>query len=97
MLALLMIFLVIVLCLNLKQNIIGKTITGGTNDIEGMVTLKYLSNFWRTLQISSINNKNNLILTWSENFVIPEAAKQATAFAITDTLSTQEVLHKLLK
>ena len=80
-----------------KQNIIGKTITVGTNDIERMVPLKYLSNFWRTLQISLINSKNNLILTWSENFVIPEVANQAAAFAITETLSTQEVLHKLLK
>ena len=71
--------------LKFKQDIIGKIIIGGTKDVEVMVPLKYLSNFWRTLQILLINCKNNLILTWSTNCVIPEVANQATAFVITDT------------
>ena len=29
-----------------------------------MVTLKYLSNFWKTLEIQLIDCKINLILTW---------------------------------
>ena len=33
--------------------------------VETIVPLKYLSNFWRTLEISLINCKVNLILTWS--------------------------------
>ena len=30
-----------------------------------MVVLKYLSNFWRTIEIPLINYKINLILSWS--------------------------------
>ena len=36
--------------------------------------LKYLSNFWRTLDILLINCKINLILTWSENCVLTSKA-----------------------
>ena len=35
-----------------------------------MVPLKYLSNFWRTLEMPLINCEVNLISTWSENCVI---------------------------
>ena len=65
-----------------------------------MVPLKYLSNFWRTLEMPLINCEVNLILTWSSNCVIAFviAANQAATFEITDTklyvpvvtLSTQE-------
>ena len=34
-------------------------------DVEMMVPLKYLSNFWRTLEMPLINCEVNLILTWS--------------------------------
>ena len=42
---------------------------------------------FRTLKISLINCEINLILNWSENFVIAActAVNQATAFARTDT------------
>ena len=30
-----------------------------------MVSLKYLSNFWRTLETPKINCEINLVLTWS--------------------------------
>ena len=33
------------------------------------VLLKYLSCFWRTLEIPLINCKINLTLTWSEDFI----------------------------
>ena len=36
--------------------------------------LKYLSNFWRTLNIPLINCKTNLILTWSEDYVLTSKA-----------------------
>ena len=36
---------------NLKAKITGKTEDGGTKDVEIMVPLKYLSNFWRTLEM----------------------------------------------
>ena len=52
-----------------------------------MVPLKYLSNFWRTLEIPLISCEFNVILTWSEKRVIASntAANQATTFSINDT------------
>ena len=78
-------------------------ITGKTPDddnekgVEIMVPLKYLSNFWRTLEMPLINCKVNLILTCSSTCVITDSNGAGT-FAITDTklyvpvvtLSTQE-------
>ena len=62
-----------------------------------MVPLKYLSNFWRTLEMSLINGEVNLILTWSSTCVITDSNGAGTS-AIADTklyvpavtLSTQE-------
>ena len=53
-------------------------------NVEIIVSLKYLSNFWRTLEMPLINCENNLILTWSEKCVLSNATKAAT-FAVTDT------------
>ena len=39
-------------------------------NVEIMVPLNYLSNFWRTLEMSLINPEINLILTWFANCVI---------------------------
>ena len=52
-----------------------------------MVSLKYLRNFWRTLEMFLINCEINLFPTWSEEFVIASntAANRATRFVITDT------------
>ena len=65
-----------------------------------MVPLKYLSNFWRTLEMPLINCEVSLILTWSSTCVLAAVgdANQAATFAITNTklyvpvvtLSTQE-------
>ena len=81
-------------------------ITGQTDDdreidnVEIMVPLKYLSNFWRTLEMPLINCEVNLILTWSANCVIvsTNVANQSATFTITETkfyvpvvtLSTQD-------
>ena len=46
--------------------------------------LKYLSNFWRTLEMLLINCEINLILTWSEDSAISSATGKAK-FKITDT------------
>ena len=43
---------------------------GNTRDVEIIVPLKYLSNFWRTLEMPLINCEVNLILTWSKDCVI---------------------------
>ena len=61
------------------------------------VSLKYLSNFWRTLEMPLINCEVSLILTWSSTCVITNSTG-AGRFAITDTklyvpvvtLSTQD-------
>ena len=40
-----------------------------------MVPLKYLSNFWKTLEMPLVNYEMNLFLAWSENcFVVSTAA-----------------------
>ena len=47
-----------------KIKITGKTpAAGNTKDVEIIVPLKYLSNFWRTLEMPLINCEVNLILT----------------------------------
>ena len=44
------------------------------DDVEIVVPLKYLNNFWRTLNIQLINCEVSLTLTWSENCVITSKA-----------------------
>ena len=70
-----------------------------------MVPLKYLSNFWRTLEISLTNCEINIDLNWSKMHVIVaiDVADQVTTFSITDTklygrvvtLSTQDNINLL--
>ena len=55
---------------NFKVKFTGKTRNNGTKNVEIMVPLKYLSNFWRTLEIPLINCEVNLILTWSSTCVL---------------------------
>ena len=43
---------------------------GEINGVETMVPLKYLSNFWRALEMPLIDSEVEPILTWSENCVI---------------------------
>ena len=81
---------------NFKLKITGKTGNGGTKDVEIMVPLKYLSNFWRTLEMPLINCEVNLILTWSSSCVIIATASpyQNATFAIT-TQENTEFLQQL--
>ena len=81
-----------------KEAITGKTLVGGnTKNVEIIVPLKYLSDFWRILEMSLINCEVNLILTWSRDCVITNST-DAGKFAITETklyvpviiLSTQD-------
>ena len=39
------------------------------NNVKMVVSLKYLSNFWRSLNIPLINCEVELILTWFKNCV----------------------------
>ena len=83
-----------------KAKITGQTGNDGTKDVEIMVSLEYLSNFWRTLEMPLINCEVNLILTWTSTCVLvaTNIPNQNATFAITDTklyvpamtLSTQE-------
>ena len=53
-----------------KAKITGQTGNDGTKDVEIIVPLKYLSNFWRTLKMPLINCEVNLILTRSSTCVL---------------------------
>ena len=91
---------------NFKVKMTGHTENDGTKSVEIMVPLKYLSNFWRTLEMPLTNCEINLILTWSANCVIvsTNVANQNATFSTRDTklyvpvvsLSTQDN-EKLLK
>ena len=72
---------------NFKAKITGQTGNNGTKDVEIMVPLKYLSNFWRTLEMPLINCEVNLILTWSSTCVLisTNIPNQNGTIAITDT------------
>ena len=78
------------------------------NGVKIAVPLKYLSNFWRSLEMALINCKVELSLKWIENCVLNTTANANKAtFAITDaklyvpivTLSIEDnaKLSKLLR
>ena len=56
---------------------------GNTKNVEIVVPLKYLSNFWRTLEMPLINCEIILDLTCFKKCVYSAVGK--TEFAITDT------------
>ena len=79
---------------NFKTKITGQTAAdnndgkvAGRLDIEIMVPLKYLSNFWRTLEMPLINFEIEFILDWSANCVIiyTNVDNQVPTFTITET------------
>ena len=69
-----------------KANLIGNTENNGIkNGVKIAVPLKYLSNFWRSLEMLLINCKVELSLSWIENCVLSTAANANKAtFKITD-------------
>ena len=74
--ALLLIFLLLIITmlrLKLNKKI---AVSGGTKAVEIMVLLKYLSNFWRTLEMTLINCEINLTLTWFDRCVLSNDVKQ---------------------
>ena len=67
-----------------KSKLIGNTENNGTkNGVKIAGPSKYLSNFWRSLEIPLINCKGELSLKWYERCLLT-AANTAT-FEITDT------------
>ena len=74
-----------------KIKISGKTPDDDNEkDVEIMVPLKYLRNFWRTLEMPLINCEVNLILTWSSTCVVTFAITDAKLYVSVVTLSRQE-------
>ena len=85
-----------------KAALLGKTAyhndgKSSVKDAKIVVPLKYLSNFWRSLEMPSINCKVYLELNWIEDCILSSAGNSAK-FAITDaklhvpivTLSTKD-------
>ena len=61
--------------LKYKANLITETEADGTEKgVKIAVPLKYLSNFWRSLEMPLINCKVELSLKWFENSVLTKAA-----------------------
>ena len=56
----------------------------GTVNVKIAVPSKFLSNFWRALEMLPINCETTLDLTWSSNHVIYKVGR-ATTFEVTDT------------
>ena len=73
-----------------KANIIGNTGDNGRkNGVKIAAPLKYLSNFWRSLEMPLINGKVELSLNWTENCILtlnPNANNNINkaTFTITD-------------
>ena len=49
----------------------------GTKEAEIVVPLKYLGNFWKTLDMALINCEVSLVLTWSADCVITSLEKRS--------------------
>ena len=66
-----------------KASVIGNTEDNGRkNGVKIAVPIKYLSNFWRSLEMSLINCKVELSLNWIERCVLTVA--NTATFKITD-------------
>ena len=85
---------------NFEAKITGQTGDNEIKEVVIMVSLKYLSNLWRTLEMSLINCEIDVILNWLANCVIVYTNDQSqnATFVITErklyvpvvTLSTQD-------
>ena len=82
--------LFLILSFKIKEKITGETGNIGINNVEMMVKLKYLSNFWRALEMSLTNCEINIDLNWCKSCVIvaPDVANllmlHLATFLITD-------------
>ena len=84
----------------IETKITVQTYNNGRIDVEIIVPLKYLSSFWRTLEMPLINCEVELILNWSANCVIlstnvanqiPRSTiKETNLYVPVVTLSTQD-------
>ena len=86
-----------------KTTLLGKTagavgkINGSVKEAKTVVPLKYLSNFWRSLEMPLVNCKVYLKLIWIQDCIL-SSARDSTKFTITNiklhvpivTLSTKD-------
>ena len=72
---------------NFKNKITGQINNNGIINVEIMVLLKYLINFWRNLEMFLINCEGELISNWSANCVTiyTNVNNQVSTFTITET------------
>ena len=74
---------------------------GNTKDVEIVIPLKYVNNFWRTLKMPSINCEISLQLTWSASCVITNSTGAGTGtklyvpVKISSTLDNAKLLEQL--
>ena len=54
----------------IKEKIKSKIGNNGRKDVEILVLLKYLNNFWKNLEMPLINCEFNVDLNWSKNCII---------------------------
>ena len=82
-----------------KSSLIGNVVADGADGkkekVKIVVPLKYLNNFWRSLEMPLINSRVELSFEWIENYVLPGGeninnegpvanAQTAATFKITD-------------
>ena len=60
-------------------------------NLEIVVPLKYLSNFWRTLDMPLINCEVSLTLTWSENCLLTNITTETAAAAQGDNPGRERI------
>ena len=72
---------------NFKEKVRSQIDNNDRKDVQIIVPLKYLSNFWRTFEMSLNYCEINPILTCSGNFAIPSctSVNQATTFVRNDS------------
>ena len=73
-------------CIN--QNLFSGTYDNNVNNVKLVVPLKYVSNFFRSLEMPLVNCKIDLELTWHKDCIISSvdaAASQVVSFMITNT------------
>ena len=65
----------------------------GKKEVEIAVPLKYLSNFWRTLDMPLINCEVSLILTWFREYVITSMKSRVITNTRRDTSPTNAIFQ----
>ena len=72
----------------------------GKNETEVVIPLKYLSNFWRSLDIPLINCEIELILTWSKNCILGDMttrnAQDGNPIIVAPSGAKFKITHKIL-